>query len=1598
MAHRILTSLVGIDATFSSTLSLTSLAGVGNRMLIVNSAGTVSTQAIPVGTVTSVGLSMPSAFSVASSPVTGSGTLTVTGAGTTAQYIDGTGALQTFPTSLPSTFVSHQVKAGVAINKGQAVYVTSADGTNMIVGLASNTSEATSSKTMGLLDATVAINGFANVVTEGLLSGLDTSGAGSAGDPVWLGTNGNLIYGLANKPYAPAHLVFIGIVTRKNISNGEIFVKVQNGFELDELHNVDLHTTTPVNGNILGFDGTLWVNKTIAGWLGFTPLSGTGTTNYVPKWTGSTALGNSLMYDNGTTLLVGTTTASTDYSNAILALAKSNNSTYQEIRGSSQATLVLTQGVTANSTTPAVEIFNGYNFGIKFIGGTGGAFSNYPLYYYAGDGAGTGDYVMMQAGGSERLRIASNGNVQIGTTTNAGYKLDVNGTVRVQGALTVAGNIAFSGNSSYSISQSSNYQLTIYAGNINIYNTNSGLTLQNSFWFGGGANVYDNVSATQTNTNPATNGSAFFKLSSTRYGFLKPTMTTTQRDAIATPATGLAVYNTTTNTEDYYNGSAWVSLQTSITNPVTGTGTTNYVPRWTGTTALGNSLLFDDGTNVGIGTASPSYKLDVNGTARFQGNSLVSLNQNAATSLIVSNTTSGTSSESIIRATSSSGSMQIGKFSATTTTYKSIAAYDGYIYNNSVGNGNISILNDVSTGNINFSAGGSSTAQMTLFSTGNVGIATTTDAGYKLDVAGIGRYSSTAGGYKLTVETTGGGNGNGLLVTQLGYTMLDVNTSSVVFKPFPSSSGQITTNNWNSAGGSHTTFFTKNSEFTPTGYAYAIPIAKFPDANIPVVMGNTATSSLRSYLNVSGNFTAISNLAAGQQITSTLTAAANNDVLVGLDINNTFTNGAYTGLSNYSIRTYNKYKFETLSDLAHGLYWSPANDGTTLKIYGSSYSGGMGYLQLNVLSGGDGMVANGSSHSLSINAAQTSIGLNLTNITFNTHGTGEAMRIVNSTKNVLIGTTTDAGQKLQITGNQATTIAGTGDGFNLTRTGSYDNTTLTTLATITDTTSNANRAKTGLYVNVTNASTNIAIQTVGAVGVGVTPPSNSFASGYFSYLYAGATVNSAANYNLNVRSTISSFAAGNGGGMSFWGDDRGQAGANTAFAGIRGVKENGTYLNGLGALTFLTQASSAGLSTESTFAEVGRFTSGGNFLIGTTTNAGYKLDVNGIARVITRVDAGNFTPGAGATAYTIATTGRISAGDGISFRSPVFGDSTYIGFGPGGYGISIYASGGTVGSFGGYGGATDPMLNLTSAFNPSSGSTNKTVLLINPTYQTSGTYSGGITGFYYSPTLTSISGTAYHRAIHTVTGDVLFGTTSGVVGVGTSTLSTEANLYLGAKSTTEGGQIILQKGTSQTYATHLDNYSNQFRVMVGTDTGSTAAQLIVMHATGNVLINSGTDNGYKLQVAGNVNVNTGGNTNNLVVNADTTMFYNLTSGGGQVQSNVYTTSVTTKYTANGSSSVALFEWDPTLCQGVFVDYVVLVDGINRLRSGTLVIVNDNGGNVTITDNINSSVNGSSSAVTFTTAGMASIRLYCNNGYAASDVFVNIVTRYIPNIY
>ena len=163
----------------------------------------------------------------------------------------------------PVSKIKHLVKNGTTpVTKGTPVYITGASGTNMIIGIASNAGEAMSSKTIGIVEQDLAANEQGYVVTEGLLTNINTQGS-SAGDPIWLGVNGEKLYGLANKPSAPAHLVYLGVVTRSNQNTGEIFVHIQNGFELEELHNVKI--TSPQDGQVLKYQAStgLWINATL---------------------------------------------------------------------------------------------------------------------------------------------------------------------------------------------------------------------------------------------------------------------------------------------------------------------------------------------------------------------------------------------------------------------------------------------------------------------------------------------------------------------------------------------------------------------------------------------------------------------------------------------------------------------------------------------------------------------------------------------------------------------------------------------------------------------------------------------------------------------------------------------------------------------------------------------------------------------------------------------------------------------------------------------------------------------------------------------------------------------------------------------------------------------------------------------------------------------------------------------------------------------------------------------------------------------------------------------------------------------------------------
>jgi hypothetical protein len=96
------------DAAYNDKINSAAVTGTTTKTLTLTQqdGGTITanwTDLVNTGTVTSVGVSMPSAFSVASSPITSSGTITITGSGLVSQYIDGTGALQTFPSGLPPT-------------------------------------------------------------------------------------------------------------------------------------------------------------------------------------------------------------------------------------------------------------------------------------------------------------------------------------------------------------------------------------------------------------------------------------------------------------------------------------------------------------------------------------------------------------------------------------------------------------------------------------------------------------------------------------------------------------------------------------------------------------------------------------------------------------------------------------------------------------------------------------------------------------------------------------------------------------------------------------------------------------------------------------------------------------------------------------------------------------------------------------------------------------------------------------------------------------------------------------------------------------------------------------------------------------------------------------------------------------------------------------------------------------------------------------------------------------------------------------------------------------------------------------------------------
>lgn len=547
----------------------------------------------------------------------------------------------------------------------QAVRVTGAQGQRLKVDLALATNDLLSAETIGLVTETIANNQEGFITVSGLVRNINTTG--SLQGETW--EDGDVLYlspsiagRITNiKPTAPNHLVVIGYVVYAHANNGKIFVKVNNGYELEELHNVtSTNYTTPIDtDSVLTFDvnNSLWkrlswaniksnlktyfdtIYQTALGFIPenvankvtnlntpnnttypttqavsdglatkqntlINPITGTGTTNYVSKFTGSISLGDSQIFDNGTNIGIGTTSPSYK-----LDLGVSNGmrlGSLNIVDGGSQ--------IAINSSL--LRIYSGAGVKLSYFNGTSIV-----------------DGVLMNSSGS----------VGIGTTT-PNSRLDVNGDGRFQTNLTIG------------LTTNNNGARTIFNGS-----AGRSFQIANNWNTGGSFEITPSTTtAGSTFTTPAlvVNGTT----SNVGIGTTTPTRTLTVKSINASSAVRVEPSAGTNGaTQEFTNdGGTWLIGSENVGGTSIGSGlaysfsigTTSNRPFSVITNNVNRLSVLGDG-NVGIGTTSTTSRLELVPTANqtsltLSGYSLTGANAQPA--LDISGTWNTTGTPTLIRA------------------------------------------------------------------------------------------------------------------------------------------------------------------------------------------------------------------------------------------------------------------------------------------------------------------------------------------------------------------------------------------------------------------------------------------------------------------------------------------------------------------------------------------------------------------------------------------------------------------------------------------------------------------------------------------------------------------------------------------------------------------------------------------------------------------------------------------------------------------------------------------------------------------------------------------------------------------------------------
>jgi hypothetical protein len=158
--------------------------------------------------------------------------------------------------------------SGTTLTLGQVVYISGAQGNRVAVKLARADAEVTSGATLGFVVETIAAGAEGFILVSGALYKLNTIGL-TQGAPIYLSATTAGAY-TTTAPAAPNHLVVLGWVERVHATVGSFYVKVNNGYELDELHNVQI--TSVQDNNVLKYvaANSRWENSSTLSLTGLT--------------------------------------------------------------------------------------------------------------------------------------------------------------------------------------------------------------------------------------------------------------------------------------------------------------------------------------------------------------------------------------------------------------------------------------------------------------------------------------------------------------------------------------------------------------------------------------------------------------------------------------------------------------------------------------------------------------------------------------------------------------------------------------------------------------------------------------------------------------------------------------------------------------------------------------------------------------------------------------------------------------------------------------------------------------------------------------------------------------------------------------------------------------------------------------------------------------------------------------------------------------------------------------------------------------------------------------------------------------------------------